>query len=963
MRRLCGRVRQREYQLYVRGQRGPPSVTGRRVGLLGLVAMAMCCWMVPSTAAAAPPTVAGQWASEVTAASVTLHAEINPENEATTYRFEFAESEAALLDGHGEAVPAPPTEGDLDAGEAVVAVQVHVQGLTPHTGYWYRVVARNETGETPGCPAAASCGSFTTRPTSPEAALPDGRRWELVSPAVKDGALIAPIGGSGIVQAAEGGGAVTYLSDGAATSGPDEQPSGNPVDSQLLSVRSRGGGGWSTRDIATPHEVSTGAPVGEGQEYRWFSPDLSLSLVQPLGSGPTGSKPEGAALLSPGTSEKTIYLRDDTPLSPTPAGETAYGDAEREAAEPESEAGYLPLATGCASAQECRTPRVKELADVPPGTRFGEKLFFLDATDDASHAVVASRSPLEAGANENELYEWTAGESATQPGRLRLVSRITEGEQASRPILGDGESGATPEAPVNARGAISDDGASIFFTASHNLFVRDTSSEPEQTVQLDVVQPGVVSPGSPSPAFQFASGDGSKVFFTDGQLLTAESGSGDLYECELEKVAGKLQCKLTDLTPLASGAGVKNLALVGSESSSYLYFAASGELTKEENARGEKAEAGADNLYLLHYNDSAGEWEAPVFIAVLSSLDANDWAGRHRLVGLGDMTARVSPDGRYLVFMSERGLTGYDNEDVASGVPDEEVFLYQAPTASKPGGRLVCVSCNPTGERPAGVMDAQSAREGEGLLVDQQRIWAEGRWLAGSVPGWIAMSLDVGEYQSRYLENDGRVFFDSPDDLVAQATNGLENVYEYEPEGEGGCERSSGSFDARAEGCLALISSGDASEESAFLDAGGAGPAGEDGEDVFFLTSQSLVSADRDTAFDVYDAHECSAAAPCESEAAAASPCDNEEACRVAPTPQPTIYGAPSSATFAGAGNPMPSAVTAPPLPSPQRCAKGQRPSHGRCVKRKTRKVGRKKKGGKPSSLMRRATQSRGEGR
>jgi hypothetical protein len=38
----------------------------------------------------------------------------------------------------------------------------------------------------------------------------------------------------------------------------------------------------------------------------------------------------------------------------------------------------------------------------------------------------------------------------------------------------------------------------------------------------------------------------------------------------------------------------------------------------------------------------------------------------------------VTPDGRYLVFMFQRSLSGYDNRDVVSGEPDEEVYLYDA---------------------------------------------------------------------------------------------------------------------------------------------------------------------------------------------------------------------------------------------------------------------------------------------
>ncbi len=86
---------------------------------------------------------------------------------------------------------------------------------------------------------------------------------------------------------------------------------------------------------------------------------------------------------------------------------------------------------------------------------------------------------------------------------------------------------------------------------------------------------------------------------------------------------------------------------------------------------------------------------------------------------------------------------------------------------------------------------------------------------------------------------------------MPQASNGKEDVYEYEPEGVGSCTYSSG--------CIGLISSGTSNQESAFLDAS------ENGDDVFFMTSAQLVPADTDDAYDIYDAHVCSESSPCTS--------------------------------------------------------------------------------------------------
>jgi hypothetical protein len=217
--------------------------------------------------------------------------------------------------------------------------------------------------------------------------------------------------------------------------------------------------------------------------------------------------------------------------------------------------------------------------------------------------------------------------------------------------------------------------------------------------------------------------------------------------------------------------------------------------------------------------------------------------------------------------------------------------------------------------------------------------------------------MDSGNtYQSRYLSNSGRLFFDSKDALVPLDVNGVVDVYQYEPEGvpagEHACTSATGSgsvvfkpargFEVEGRkgeepvGCVGLISSGTSPEASTFLDAS------ETGGDVFFLTTSKLAPQDFDHAYDIYDAHECTSAAPCLPVAAEQPPsCETEGSCRAAPAPQPSIYGAPSSATFNGTGNLTPTS-TSPTGPKtknkPAKCKKGFVKKKGRCVNAKPKK-------------------------
>jgi DNA-binding beta-propeller fold protein YncE len=775
------------------------------------------------------PTSVG--AMDVKDTSATLQAQINPGGTETEYRFEYGTSTS-----YGANV-----SGSAGAGVGIVPVSVHLQNLEPGITYYFRVrvVATNSSLETDYSPDH----TFTTQVAS-EFALPEGRAWEMVSPPDKHGITIEAITQEGgLIQASEDGGAITYVTHGPIGA---EEPKGNPAYAwtQILSTRSPEGD-WVSQDIATPHETPIlETPIGDPTEYKFFSADLSLGLVEPL--------------VNPAITEQTMDLR-------------------------EADGAYKPLLTS---------------SNVPSVSAFGNAVKFEDATPELSNAVLSSEvalTPPPVALNKS-LYEWSANEPATE--QVQLVSVLPgPGEQpAASPTLG-GEEG------LDVRHAISNNGQRIVWNAERHLYMRDMARR--ETVEVDDLQGGSNSGSARiGPVFQTASSNGSKVFFTDEQPLTRGSTATyenpDLYVFEVTSGSGEpLAGRLTDLTVgsnLDEDADVQG-SLPGAsegenESESYVYFVAHGVLGSGENGQHETAMAGGDNLYVRHYNGS--EWEGPTFIATFSSEDGPDWAEE-----LTHMTSRVSPDGRYLAFMSDRPLTGYDNVDANSGLPDEEVFLYDATS-----GQLACASCEPTGAKPVGVFDPTSESEST-LLVDRRGVWA-GRWLAGSIPTWTSVDLVRAFYQSRYLSNSGRLFFNSPDALVPADVNGKEDVYEYEPEGVGSCGASSETFSEKSGGCVDLISSGTSSEESAFLDASAGGG------DVFFLTASELVPQDVDAAFDVYDAHECTGESPCPVTSAVVPPaCTTTDSCRAAPSPQPSVFGAPPSATFSGAGDLAPT-VTKP---------------------------------------------------
>ncbi len=592
----------------------------------------------------------------------------------------------------------------------------------------------------------------------------------------------------------------------------------------------------------------------------WSSRDIGVPQEASTGVLNEGSVSEyflfssdlSAGFVEPPSEAPVPYLRD-----------SATGD-------------YLPLVTSANT----------------PNEKLGSFLF-AGASPDLRHVVI------DYSASSSDLYEWAGGQ-------------VT-------PIAGGAELGSNRD----VRHAVSNDGSRIVWSRSAGgLYQIDLFDAARgETVRVDAVQSGTGS-GEPHSVYQTASADGSRIFFTDSQQLTADStaeiGRPDLYVFEVTGGGGPLSGTVTDLTVDGNGgehADVLGLISGASEDGSYVYFFANGALAPGAvHGTCPIAYGGFEescNLYVEHRGP--GGWEAPRFIAVVSGSNYN-WEGP--LEEVSKLATRVSPDGRYMTFVTDRSPTGYDNRDALSGERDTEVYLYDVST-----GRLVCASCSPSGARPTGVFDAGSSNP---PLVDGFESFGN-RWMSGTLPSWSTRGALI--YQSRFLSDSGRLFFNSSDALVPGDVNGKEDVYEFEPLGVGGCQSTTQGttavYVADDGGCVGLISSGTSDEESAFLDASASGG------DVFLVSSADLVPQDTDGAFDVYDAHECTAGSPCldSGTAVASPPCATADGCRGALS-LPGAFGVPGSATLTGAGNIAPApAIGGKPAPKrkPKSLTRSQR--------------------------------------
>jgi hypothetical protein len=804
-----------------------------------------------------PPAVRidAQWASDVTARTASFHGELDPLGVAASWWLEY---------GTDESYGSETAEEGLGSGIGAVTVQTLVEGLKPGTTYHYRFAARDERDGVVYVVHGPD-RTITTQVSGLGFDLADDRVWEMVSPSNKHGASLRSSGG--MVQAADDGEGVVYLSLGSIEADPES----NRSFERATVLARRGAEGWHSKDLTPPEEEALPLVGGDEGEFELFDADLSHALFQSHTYTP----------LSPDATERTPYLRENT--------------------EP---ATYTPLVTG------------KEgIANVPPGTQFGRggnvaSVRIAATSPDLDHVALKSSVALAAGVPQNSIYLWSEGQ--LQPLNILPAD--------------EGGGFVSTQTSIGSRGAslqhtVSDDGSRVFWSTGtyeaagnglSGLYLRDTQAG--QTARLDKAQPGASDEGKASPVFLGANPDGTVAFFTDSHQLSEDASIAgrDLYRCEIPPGAIPPACAtLTDISAPLPGSDesseVLGISPAISEDGSRIYFVARGVLDETPNQYGDAAVGGEPNLYLWR------EGQGVRFIATLTSADHAAWGqgGGPPTAIASALDTAGSPNGRYLAFMSQRSLSGYDNREEGSNEPLQEVFLYDAQAEE-----LRCVSCNPAGGRPEGV------RPVEGGLADRRRLWWNGT-VAAVLPQ-SPMRHESLLYQSRVVNNDGRVFFNAFDGLVPADSNGGWDVYQHEPQGVGDCSASSGDADTSpsAGGCVSLISSGTAEEEAGFLDASASG------DDVFFFSTAKLSALDEDLELDLYDARVNGVPAKL--------PVINEclgEACQpaISPPNDPT----PASAAFKGAGN-------LKEAPTASRCPKGKRKVRRkgqlRCVKQSNKR-------------------------
>jgi hypothetical protein len=757
-----------------------------------------------------PPGIDAQYAKAVGSGDALVQARINPRFFVdTTYYVQFGSEECFASDWQQgcSTVPVPPgtTLTDKVLNRSISTGEIALENLLPNTTYHYRFVAQSNGGG----PVFGVGGTENTEGASSTFHTfppPLPRRTDCPNQMFRTGAS-APL--------------------------PDCRAF------EMVSPIDKNGGDIDTQKSIRGYAAALDLAGANGESVTFSS----STAFADASSSPFVSQYK-AVRHSDGWSTESISAPRDKPIFPI--GSIVELDLQYKLFSPELDEAWLmqeadPPLDGCGVPgfvnlyrRDNSTGTYEAITTNSPPQREPDEYFaeVQGASSDGAKTIFRANDRLtpDAAAGTNyQVYEHVS--EAGGCGQLRLVSILPDGTpNPTASSVGSAAAGTNAYTFVEGRenlvdNAVSADGSRVYWTAAG-------SGEGRIYLRLNGTETIPVS--SSVALFWAAADDVSAAYFIQ---------KGNLFRFTL--ATKKATLVATGVTGL----------LGTNEEASRAY------LVSEEDLAG-AAVAGEPNVYLA-------QGTKLTYVTTLSATDVNPnsaFTPNNAIPAL--RSSRVSDDANYLVFTSDRSLTGYDNFDAESGLPDTEVYLYEAEASA-----LSCISCNSTGARPAGRVIAGANRNQVGL--------------ASRIPPWKNQF-----HSARVLSEDGsRLYFETFEILTPGDRDKSLDVYQWaRAENATQCEEiGAESFDANAGGCLSLLSSGDDSDDAELVDSTA------DASSVFIKTNASLLPQDPGR-IDIY-AVRVGGGFP------RPGICDNPDGC---PPPPPVIGPPPppSPGSQGGSGNP-----------------------------------------------------------
>jgi len=778
--------------------------------------------------------------------------------------------------------------------------------------------------------------------------LPDGRRYELVSPVDKAGGQIVPESTRTHAAAGESPGMPAAVSFISLVAFGDVQGTG--ISTEYLAQRDAtpGTSGWATHGIFPAQEPESFRAIVFGLEPSYvgeMSPDLSKGVFNswsPVTDAPNVAHVPNLYvredLRTPGTGTYRLLTNATSPLAPA----NLFPDSRPFIADHTSDLQHVIFESALNLTSDARG--------------FQTKLYKADGNQ--TRLVIAGPANAGAGASSRRYTPRTLSQDGSRVIFKTPDGRLFQLDDRGTPTTADdayaqinATEATTPDTPAAARYEIASvDGSRVFFISTERLtnvdggglylWARQPTNQ-TQSVTVDATggtftlsAHGQARDGSTDATTPPLAHDATAAQVQSALEALSVIGSGNVTVTGGPGNAGGTTPYLvtftgalagidvapltTDASALTGGAAtatasittpVHNLSLIASTGSFFagaigasedghrLYFVAGG----GQFVNGAPPVGGVG---LYYWQDADGTPGGTLsFIGETAGGDVGTVVTTEQTWPIAKIS-RVTPDGRTMIFEVSNGsglALRYDQsrclnivDGVNFGNPNQtglgcsEVYVYRADSSTPTRPDLACASC-----LPSGAPGTQSA-------------WLNIRRAASATT--------ASSHLNHVLSDDGtRVFFSTQEALVPEDTNGKVDAYEYDVQTH----------------TVHLLSTGKDSSDSFFLDASA------NGNDAYIITRQQLLGWDTDNAYDVYDAR---VGGGFPEPATPPQECAGD-ACQGLATGLPNLPAL-GSPTFRGAGNatPAPAPTTTRHHPAALKCKRGQikHKTHGktRCIKR-----------------------------
>jgi len=917
------------------------------------------------------PAILGTLASPIKDTSATFNAYLDPQNEATTYRFEYGLADCSA----NPCVALPLAEA---SGGGLRLVTQTATGLKPATLYHFRLVATNATGTTEG--PDRTFETFVS-----DAQLPDGRAYELVTPPDTGAVVLAgtAFGESGgrdcfdMFPATTDGNSVVSMSKGGSLSGLNVNGRWDLYES----VRDPESG-WST--VA---KSASGAQSTASQSGLCTSPDHLFSTL-----GTESAPGDEGSLVVEG--KQSNYVRvpggvADKACSPEPEGLFELIGCGSLGTDPEANARWITE-----EATHIVFTSKKQLEPDAPAS--GTEAVYDRSPGGPIHVVSLLPGEITPAVSQNANYQGTSADGSTIVFKLAGTMYVRSENTTTLPIIADNGAavGTTltcstttsattvsfqwlrndapiPGATSSSYTTVPADAGTAVQCQVFTLNVNAGSTQVSNPAVVVQSAPATTPPAAPSNIAQPAQSGtlnvpgppadttltcapgawtGSPTFtfqwYQNGVAIAGATASTYVVTAGSLTAAAAFQCAVTGTNaggsvtkvsanrltspgpsppaPSASSSTGTGAAIFGgvSRDGEVIFYENRGSLFAFEKSTESTAQVAVGAKFVNVSDDGSHAYFASS--SVFTGTEKNE-QGKEAKAGKDNLYVwdRASEAIHFVAIVDSKDIAGAGGapsltkwtSDAVHPEPKTQRGRADDPSRTTPDGSVLLFEsrANITGYDSGGHVEIYRYDAGNGNLdcvsCPPNGVPASGdARLQASVGTPLQPASSIVHLQN--VTDDGqKVFFQTEDALAPGDVNSTWDVYEW-----------------KAGQQPYLISSGKGQLPSLLY------AMTPSGSDVFFVTAERLVPQDLSTVISIYDAREGGGFSFAEPQ----PPCQGDN-CQGTPSVAPQLPSA-ASASFQGPGNESRTRT--------RRCSKNQRRvrRHGRtrCVKKQSRKAQRR---------------------